>query len=244
MAKTADNKENKTLPKKDPEKLHEGHRAKMKARLLETGYAGFSDHQIVEMMLFYVYARADTNEIAHRLINHYGSLAGLFDASYDDLIENGHLPPNAAFLFKMIPGLISVYHDSKCHREVFDNVEKLKKLFEPYFASLDHEELRVACFDAQLRLNSCLVVNSGTLNRSNVDMRKLAEIAINSKATSIAVSHNHPKASPMPSPDDILATKLIGETMNNLGIKLLDHVIVGENRTISMRETAFIKFFD
>ncbi len=234
------NKENKT----PPEKLHEGHREKMKARFLETGYAGFSEHQIIEMVLYYAYARADTNEIAHRLLNHYGSLAGIFDASYNDLIKNGKLPPNAAFLFKMIPALIPIYHDSKSHHKVYSNMESLKRLFEPYFTGLDHEEFRIACFDPALRLNSCILVNNGDPVNSPVNMRKLTEIALNSDAVCIAVAHNHPKGSPMPSNEDIRATKLISETMSNIDIRLLDHIIVGENDTISMREKAFIKIFD
>ena len=228
----------------DPKKLHEGHRAKVKERFLETGFSGFSEHQIVELMLFYVYAQADTNEIAHRLINHYGSLAGIFDASYDDLIENGKLPARAAFLFKMVPALLTVYHDSKSHLQSYDNVEKLKKLFEPYFIGLDHEEFRVACFDSSLRLNACLLINKGTLTGSSVDMRGIVEAAIRSKATSIAIAHNHPKAQPLPSTDDLRVTNVIKSTMNTIGIKLLDHIIIGENKALSMRESAFMKIFD
>lgn len=236
--------EAKTLPKKDPEKLHEGHRDKMRDRFLETGFSGFSEHQIVEMILFYSYARCDTNEIAHRLINHYGSLADLIDASYEDLVENGRLPKSAAVLLKMIPAIIPVYHDSKSHREIYDNVEKMKALFTPYFMAVDHEEFRAACFDANLRLNACLLINKGGLTSSEVDMRKLAEAAIKSKAACIAIAHNHPKAAPVPSPDDVQTTKHIKTTMENIGIKLLDHVIVGENRSLSMRETAYISIFD
>lgn len=247
MAKTTGSKKEpteKTLPKKDPEKLHEGHRAKMKARFMETGFAGFTEHQIVEMLLFYVYPRIDTNEIAHRLINHYGSLAGIIDASYDDLIENGKMPPNAAILFKIIPGIIPIYHNSKCRREVYDNMEMLKDLFQPYFVALDHEEFRVACFDAQLRLGSCLTINKGGPTGSFVNMRKLTEIVLKENAVNIAIAHNHPKGSPVPSPEDLHVTKLINITMNNIGVRLLDHIVVGENSSVSMRENAYIKFLD
>ena len=75
-------------------------------------------------------------------------------------------------------------------------------------------------------------------------MRRLAEAAIKSKTVCIAIAHNHPKAAPVPSPDDIQTTKYIKTTMENIGIKLLDHVIVGENRSLSMRESAYIGVFD
>ncbi len=234
----------KTLPKKDPEKLHEGHRDKMRDRFIETGFSGFSEHQILEMILFYSYARCDTNEIAHRLINYYGSLADIIDASYDDLVENGHLPKSAAVLIKMITAVIPVYHDSRVQNGTYDNVNKIKDLFTPYFIAKDHEEFRVACFDSNLRLSSCLLINKGGLTSSEVSMRRLVEAAVKSRSSCVAIAHNHPKAAPIPSPDDVQTTKYIKNIIESIGISLLDHVIVGEKDSLSMRESAYLGVFD
>lgn len=246
MAKSNNNNNNnnKPRPKKDPGGLHSGHRERLKKRFLETGFTGFNEHQIVELLLFYAYPRVDTNDKAHELINKFGSIAGILDASYEELTNNNLLTESAATLIKLILCTIPLYCDSKNSETTYDNMEKLKALFEPYFIGLDHEEFRVACFDSQLRLNACATINKGGPTGSYVDMRKLTETVLGSKATSIAIAHNHPKAPPVPSPEDLQVTKLIDTTMNNIGIKLLDHIIVGENRSISMREMGHIKFLD
>lgn len=241
---TKDNVKSQSKPKKDPDGLHKGHRNRMKKRFIEAGFTGFTEHQIVELMLFYAYPMVDTNEKAHKLINKFGNIAGILDASYDDLTQDDLLTENAATMFKVILSIIPIYYNSKNSESMYDNLDKLKSLFEPYFIGLDHEEFRVACFDAKLRLNACILVNKGGPTGSYVDMRGLTEAVLKAKATSIAVAHNHPKASPLPSPDDIQVTQLINTVMSSIGIRFLDHIIVGENKTISMRERAFINFFD
>ena len=64
--------------------VHDGHRERMKSRFVEAGLEGFNDHNALEMLLFYAVPRKDTNELAHRLLKHFGSLAGGFEASYEE----------------------------------------------------------------------------------------------------------------------------------------------------------------
>lgn len=68
---------------------HSGHRQRMRDRFLHTHFDGFEEHQILEMILFYVYPRTDTNPLAHRLLSTFGSIAAIFDAPVDRLIEAG-----------------------------------------------------------------------------------------------------------------------------------------------------------
>ena len=83
--------------------VHAGHRQRMKEMFLKNGFEGFSEHQILEMVLFYSCPRIDTNEIAHNLIDRFGGLCGVFDASVDDLVAIGRISLNSAVLIKMIP---------------------------------------------------------------------------------------------------------------------------------------------
>ena len=68
---------------------HSGHRSRMRERFLHTHFAGFDEHQILEMILFYVYPRTDTNPLAHRLLETFGSIASVLDAPMDRLVEAG-----------------------------------------------------------------------------------------------------------------------------------------------------------
>lgn len=223
-------------------KLHEGHRDRMRKRFRETGFDGFTDHEVIEMLLFYACPRRDTNEIAHLLINKFGGIAGIIEADYEELVTVKYITDSAATLLKMIPKLMPIYSNSKSSSTEYNNTDKLKALFEPYFVGLTHEEFRIACFDNNLKLLKNVAVSNGDPTGAPVDIRRLVEIALREKATSIAIAHNHPKSSPKPSNQDILTTQTIIEVMQNIRIGFLDHIIIGENETLAMKESAYTKF--
>ena len=91
------------------ENVHAGHREKLKQRFIEEGLGAFEDHQILEMLLFYTIPRRDTNEIAHRLINKFGTLEAIFDSSPEQLMEIGKVTKSTAVLLTMIPELSRKY---------------------------------------------------------------------------------------------------------------------------------------
>jgi len=89
--------------------MHEGHRSRLKNRFLEEGLDGFEDHQILELLLFYAIPRRDTNELAHSLINKYGSLSGVLEADPKDLATTSGLGENSTVLLALIPSLARIY---------------------------------------------------------------------------------------------------------------------------------------
>lgn len=223
-------------------KLHEGHRDRMRKRFRETDFDGFNDHEVIEMLLFYACPRRDTNELAHKLINKFGSIAGVIDAEYEELIAEKYITEPAAVLLKMIPKFMPIYYNSKNRQEAYDNTPKLVDLFEPYFVGLTHEEFRVACFDAKLKLISNIAVDRGDPFGAPVDVRRVVEIALREKAAGIAIAHNHPQNSAKPSSKDIDVTQTIIDVMRHMRIDFLDHIIVGENEIISLKDKAYTKF--
>lgn len=235
----------KTASAKDGVNVHEGHRERMRARFREAdGFDGFSEHEIIEMLLFYACPRRNTNEIAHDLINKFGGIAGIVEAGYDDLTQVKYITENAATLFKMIPKFMPIYYNSKSSGTAYTNSQKLIELFEPYFVGLAHEVFRAAYFDNKLALIKNVALNSGAPSSSPVNIRKLVETALRENAAAVAIAHNHPKTSSKPSTADINTTQTIIGVLNSMSIDFLDHIIVGEDKTISMRDTAYIKFLN
>ena len=105
---------------------HEGHRQRLKDTFLKTSLDTFQPHNILELLLFYSIPRQDTNEIAHELINHFGSLKNVFDADYEELIRVKGIKENSAVLIKMIPQLAKIYLSNKPEeRELFDSFQKV-----------------------------------------------------------------------------------------------------------------------
>lgn len=224
--------------------VHDGHRARMRERFRENGFKGFEPHQIIELLLFYSCPRKDTNELAHILINKFGSIAGVMDASYEDLEAVSGISENTASLFKIIAGFLPVYYNSRSDGLVYDNTEKLKELFKPYFVGLTHEEFRIACLDNKLRVIKNVSISSGGPSATPVDIRKIAKEVLNADSSIIVLAHNHPKGLPMPSQEDISATTQIHDALKSMGIKLFDHIIVGEKSVLSMRDMAYMNTLD
>ncbi len=237
-AKSTENTENK---KENP---HENHRERMRKRFRENGFNGFDDHQIIELLLFYTCPRKDTNVLAHTLINRFGSIAGILDASYEDLISIKGISENSATLFKIIPKMLSVYYNSRSDGMVYDNFQKLKELFTPHFVGLTHEEFRLACFNNNLQVVSNILISAGAPSFTYINARKIVEEAFRVKSDYVVLAHNHPNGSPAPSIDDVNTTRSLNRSLKALGINLLDHVIIGKNSSASMRELACIDVFD
>lgn len=220
--------------------VHAGHRQRMKEMFIKNGFEGFSDHQILEMVLFYTYPRIDTNEIAHNLINRFGGICGVFDADIDDLVTLGGITLNSAVLIKMIPLSMRAYNMSRSEKLVYDNTDKLCELFKGCFPGEMKESFYIAAFDDDLHLVRNSIVCKGGPSSAPVDMRRMAEIVLRSGTTLVAVAHNHPSGAAMPSDSDIIMTRKIITFLSSFGVKLLDHVIVGRNGAVSMRQLGII----
>lgn len=220
--------------------VHAGHRQRMKEMFLKNGFEGFSEHQILEMVLFYTYPRIDTNEIAHNLINRFGGLCGVFDASVEDLVNIGGITTNSAVLIKMIPLSMRAYNMSRIQHSTFDNTDKLCELFKGCFPGDAKECFYVAVFDDDLHLVRNTVVCKGGPSAAPVDMRRIAEIVLRSGATLVAVAHNHPKSTCEPSDTDVMTTRRIGTFLATFGVHLLDHIVVGRDGAVSMRKSGLL----
>lgn len=223
--------------------LHEGHRARMRKRFRETGFDGFTEHEILEMILFYTCPRKDTNELAHILINKFGNFAGVIEAEYDDLLSIKNITENTATLFKMIPKILPVYYNSRSDGVIFDSMDKITQMFEAYFVGLTHEEFRIACFDNNLRMLSNILISSGTPTSSDVNMRTIVKEVMRTNAASAIICHNHPRCDTLASPEDREATKNISLVLHKLDVQLTDHLIVTEGRTISLRQMGYVNLF-
>ena len=95
------------------ENLHEGHRKRMKERFIKSGLDDFAPHNILELLLFYSIPRGDTNPVAHRLIDTFGSLSGVFDATPEELAKVDGVGENSAILISMIPQIARKYLEDK-----------------------------------------------------------------------------------------------------------------------------------
>lgn len=217
---------------------HTGHRQRMRERFLHTHFDGFEEHQILEMILYYVYPRTDTNPLAHRLLSTFGSIAAIFDAPVDRLIEAG-LTKNAATFLVMIPDISRVYlNDRNNNQSKIIDFEKLGEYFVSKFIGRDEEVMILLLTDAKGKEVYSGVVSKGNYHASEAPVRKIVDLAMRYNAAAAVISHNHPSGVALPSKADISATTTISQALKLIGVYLVDHIIVSDDDFVSLRDTA------
>lgn len=227
-----------TGPKnKLPEHSHNGHRERFKMRYRKEGIDAFSPHEVLELILFYAIPRKDVNEVAHKLINTFGSISAVLDASVDNLVRYGGLSENAALLLHMMPDVFRVYQkDQWIEKPALTNAYVAGKYACDLLIGAKSEQSYVICVDNSKAVLHFEKMSEGTQTQVAVYPRTVAEIAMKHKASGIFIVHNHPSGSLQPSWEDMVVTKDIHETLGRLGIIVIDHIIVAEDRFISMRQ--------
>jgi len=110
------------------------------------------------------------------------------------------------------------------------------ELIKEYLEYADREYCLVISLNTKNRVHNISIVSIGSINSSIVHPREVFKTAILSNASSIIIAHNHPSGDPTPSKEDIAITERIEEVGNILGIELLDHLVVGDNKYLSLRE--------
>lgn len=225
------------------ENMHAGHRARMKKRFMEHGFRGMEPYQIMETLLYYAIPRKDTNVTAHRLLERYGSFAKVCDAPVDELQRDCGLSQSAAVLLKMIPELSRVYVDSKSDLKYIDMHEAVE-ILRPKFIGATVEKLAVALSNANDKLLLCDVVFEGSLSATEVPVRKIVDLALRHNAKYVYIAHNHPSELCVPSRKDLETTRTISETLDGIGVVLVDHIVFTSTDHFSIRARKhFAKYF-
>lgn len=216
---------------------HKGHRSRMKNRYLQNGFDNFEEHEILEMLLYYCYPQKDTNPIAHRLLENFGSISAVLDAPVDVLVESG-LTENSATFLKMLPDVARVYLDDKYNnKNKIIDLNNLGDYFLNKFVGRVNEHLILLLLDAKCRELYCGVVSVGSNVSSDVNMRKIVDLAMRYNARTAVIAHNHPSGMALPSQSDYRATEVLAETLSVVSINLYDHIIIADNDYVSFRES-------
>lgn len=217
------------------EMSREGHRKRAKEKLLETSAENIYDYQLLECLLFYSIPRMDVKPIAYDLINHFGSVDGVLSASIDDLTKIDGIGENSATLIKLTKKI--------CERAAINKNDSTTRIANYIEASeyvrniIQHSEVErflIVTLNNNMHVISNTVIAQGYSNHAKIEPYKIVNRALNDKATSIIIAHNHPYGKPLPSQADIEFTLKIISLLQPMQIKLCDHIIVGEKDCCSM----------
>lgn len=222
------------------ENIHEGHRKRMKERFMKSGLDDFAPHNVLEFLLFYSIPRGDTNPIAHRLIDAFGSLSGVLDATPEELMKVSGVGESTAILISMIPQMARKYLEDKADAvNVVGGCGDIGAYLLPKFVGRTNEALMMVSIDNKNKVISCSVVAEGTVDSAKVSRRKVMEEAMKVKATRVILAHNHPRGVAVPSAEDVAMTREIGRLFAQVGIELVDHIIIADDDYVSMAASGF-----
>lgn len=156
--------------------VHDGHRDRLKARYIEHGLGNFNELNALELLLFYGIPRKDTNILAHRLLEKFGSLSGVFDASVYELMEVQGIGESAAVLISMIPQIMrkSLISEGDSNPIINSTKAAVEYLY-PRFAFEKEEILIMLSLDAKKKLISCVEVARGVVTLLTSRWRRLMQ---------------------------------------------------------------------
>jgi len=211
--------------------VHENHRERMRNRYYVSGFDSFSDHEILEMILYHSIPRGDTNELAHRLIEHFGDFNHVIEAKPDELKNVKGIGESSAMLIKLVEAAVRIYATSFVEVEAqYDTVKKIADFMWPRFFGLDHERLYMLMFNNKMGMIDCVPIADGTVSSASVQTRPIIEKALGKKASSIVLAHNHPHGIAFPSDSDVALTMKLYDGLSLMDIPLLEHLVIAENR--------------
>ena len=218
--------------------LHKGHRERLRSRVQKESLVNFEEHQVLEYILTYVIPQKDTNPIAHRLINTFGSIDKVLEAKVEDLekVEGiGHI--TAMFLTSYI-GVLYHYEKAKQADDIIlDTPKKAGDYYKALLKNSKQEEIYLSCLDKQYKLVYSTVIKTGDETSIHLNPRQVIDIVLRNNASHIVICHNHPKGKPNPSSEDIKFTRDLTLSLTLNDVTLLDHIIISKGGFFSFRSS-------
>jgi len=218
--------------------IHTGHRSRMKTEFLARGLEGWPDHRVLELLLFYAIPQGDVNALAHELIDRFGSLAGVLDASADELKKVPGVGEHTAVLLRLIAAVGGRYLEGRSSMgRIVNGPETAAAILSPYFFGARNEMVYILCLDGKRKALGVRKVSEGSIHASDINIRRIAEEAMGLRAASIYLAHNHVSNLAFPSAADWQSTDVIRAALAGVGLELIDHIIFVDGDAVSLSQS-------
>ncbi len=222
---------------------HEGHRERMRNRFEQAkDLSSFSEHEVAEMLLYPYVSRKNTNELAHALIERFHSLERVLGASIEELESVEGMNHNIAVSISFIRQMMIYTYKKNAEMLTFNNKDELYKAVMRSFLWEPKEKVRAILLSNALQVIKSEVIATGDFYKAEIDLSLLVRLTLNSKCNYVILAHNHPNGSCIPSEQDIIFTEKLCRKLREYGIKILDHLIITDNKYLSMSDTMMVEF--
>ena len=222
--------------------VHGMHRERMRDRFILNGIDNMSPHEALELMLYYVIPRCDTNPLAHELIDTFGSFSGVLDASVEDLAAIKGVGKKTAVFLKLFLDVNRFYEvDKTSNMKTFTTIDDVGRFLRPRFLGRRDELVIMLSLDTKNSLIAQQVLFEGNVNSVGFDIRKMVGSALRLNAANIILAHNHPGGVAVPSMKDVQTTEHLRNVMSGVNLKLLDHLVFAGEEFVSICQSKIYK---
>ncbi len=236
---------NDNNPKSSPTNDRIGHRKRLRDRFLDGGLVGFHDYEIIELLLSLGTPRRDCKQQAKEAVRRFKTLRGVLSASTEELQQIKGIGPHSAFGIKLVQEVAReflkeqiadgpVYQSS---REIFDYLYHSMR-------DLKKEVFKVLYLNTRHQIIETTDLFQGTVSGSFISPREVMEVALQKHAAALIFVHNHPSGNIEPSQSDKQITRELVYAGSIMQIKVVDHIIIGNNTYFSFANEGLIEKYE
>ena len=226
-------------------KNQEGHRERLRQKFLKSGLKGFHDYEIIELLLSLGTPRKDCKQAAKKAIEKFKTLRGVLEAPAHELQEIKGVGPANIFGIKFVQEAAGEFLKQQILNKPY--CKSSKEVFDYLYHSMrdrKKEVFKVMFVNAQNQVIEVEDLFEGTLTASAVYAREIIGKAIKYHAAALIFAHNHPAGNPEPSDNDKQITRDLVFAANIMQIKVLDHIIIGDNRYFSFADAGLLEEYN
>lgn len=229
--------------KKQPKKnCHEGHRARLIQQALDVGVENLTIYQQVELFLFFILPRVDTNPISHNLLDEFENFARILDSSPNDLKRVYGVGQNAANMIHLFREIIFLYTASRIDdRCKITTLHELIDVVEDYVRFRNEEYMVLLAVSSSGYIASKRLVTCKNSNEVTIDLLEVTKFFTDCKPTGFVIAHCHPYGFCNPSKADVNSYNQIKDLCQKCGIAFLDSVIIGEDGAYSFNKEKVVR---
>lgn len=223
-------------------KPYEGHRERLRQRFEKSGFQGFQDYEVLELLLTFVLPRIDTKPVARELLDRFKNLTGVLNADAKDLQQVKGIKERSAQFLNILSATITYYFQEKAKTEQiqFTNLNDLVTYLKAVLSGKKNEVMYILYLNSQNKLIHSETLSEGTVSETVVLPRKIVENALKHNATTVIISHNHPSGLPEPSDKDNTMTEQVKNALQTVNITLQEHIIISDDGFYSYRKNGIL----
>ena len=227
------------------DKERAGHRKRLREKFLNSGLDGFHDYEVVELLLTLGSPRKDCKPQAKEAVKRFKTLRGVLEASADQLQQIDGIGAHSVFGIKLVQEVARRFLKEKViEQPVYQSAREIFEYLYHSMRDLKKEVFKVIYLNSQSQITEIEDLAEGTVSGSFISPRQVVEGAIKHNTVSLIFVHNHPSGNPAPSKSDKDLTRDLVYAGSIMHVRVLDHIIIGDNRYFSFAGEGLIEEYE